>query len=661
MPGMHSGVNITNPILVAAFRSALMHQGLVALLLLAILATAWAILRESLPGAGRRRTGAASTGAASTGAASTSAASTSAASTGPAPSAAATSAEAARAEPAARTLLRYGFGLLWIFDGLLQAQPAMAAGLPSKVIAPAAASSPAWVRDVVNWAGTAWSYHPVQAGAATVWIQVGIGVWMLASGRGPTSRLAGLAGAGWGLIVWVFGEAFGGLFGPGQSVLFGTPGAAALYLIAGLLLALPERSWAAATLARRLTAGAGVFFIAMAVLQAWPGRGFWQGTLAGRPGPLPAMVADMSGAPQPASLSGLLTGFASVAARDGLAVNLAAVLALALIGFGLLSGRRPLLIAAVAAATTFCLADWVLVQDLGFLGGLGTDPNSMPPLLLLVVAVFVAVARPPAAAIEATTAAVRIGRTAAGAATARRLVSACRERAALGRLARSFASAPAQGVLASWAVVVIAIGAAPMALAQTSRTADPIIAQAIAGSTSRLDIPAYPISLTDQNGHPVSLASLRGKVILLTFLDPVCTTDCPLIAQELRAADQLLGPRAARVEIVAVATNPLYYTQPYLRAFDRQERLTGLPNWLFLTGPVQQLRRVWNEYGIAVQVLPSGQMVAHSDIGVVIDSAGVIRAEFSTDPGPGTLSTRSSFAVTFAHLVEQSLAPAPAR
>ncbi|MDA8324269.1 MAG: SCO family protein [Actinomycetota bacterium] len=658
MPGMHSGVNITNPILTAAFRSALMHQGLVALLLLAILATAWAILRESLPGVGRRRGSSAGLSTASTGTASTGTASTGTAST--TPRVAATGRDAVPAEPAARTLIRYGFGLLWIFDGLLQAQPAMAAGLPSKVIAPAAASSPAWVKDVVNWAGTAWSYHPVQAGAATVWIQVGIGVWMLASGRGPASRLAGLAGAGWGLIVWMFGEAFGGIFGPGQSILFGTPGAAALYLIAGLLLALPERSWTSGTLARRLTAGAGVFFVAMAVLQAWPGRGFWQGTLAGRPGPLTTMVADMAGTPQPASLSGLLTGFASIAARDGLAVNLAAVLALALIGLGLLSGRRPLLIGAVAAATAFCLADWVLVQDLGFLGGLGTDPNSMPPMLLLVAAIVLAVVRPPAAVTEPTTAAARTGRIAAGAATARRLVSACRERAALGRLARSFASAPAQGVLASWAVVVIAIGAAPMALAQTSRTADPIIAQAIAGSTSRLDIPAYPISLTDQNGHPVSLTSLRGKVILLTFLDPVCTTDCPLIAQELRAADQLLGPRAARVEIVAVATNPLYYSQPYLRAFDRQERLTGLPNWLFLTGSVRQLRRVWNEYGIAVQVLPSGQMIAHTDIGVVIDAAGVIRAEFSTDPGPGTLSTRSSFAVTFAHLVEQSLAPAPA-
>ena len=38
----------------------------------------------------------------------------------------------------------------------------------------------------------------------------------------------------------------------------------------------------------------------------------------------------------------------------------------------------------------FCLADWVLVQDLGFLGGLGTDPNSMIPLILLFSAGYLA-------------------------------------------------------------------------------------------------------------------------------------------------------------------------------------------------------------------------------------------------------------------------------
>ena len=125
-----------------------------------------------------------------------------------------------------RELLRIGFGVLWIIDGLLQGQPGMPAGLPSQVIEPAASSSPGWVQHIVNWAGTTWSYHPIQAGAAAVWIQIGIGVWLIAAPRGLWSRLGGLASVAWGLVVWVFGEAFGGIFAPGLTWLFGAPGAA---------------------------------------------------------------------------------------------------------------------------------------------------------------------------------------------------------------------------------------------------------------------------------------------------------------------------------------------------------------------------------------------------------------------------------------------------
>ncbi len=85
------------------------------------------------------------------------------------------------------------------------------------------------------------------------------------------------------------------------------------------------------------------------------------------------------------------------------------------------------------------------------------------------------------------------------------------------------------------------LGAAPMASAAANRTADPILALAIAGDSGRLDLPAPGFSLTDQRGRTVSLASLRGKVVLMTFLDPVCTTDCPVIAQELKQAGRMLG------------------------------------------------------------------------------------------------------------------------
>ena len=139
-------------------------------------------------------------------------------------------------------------------------------------------------------------------------------------------------------------------------------------------------------------------------------------------------------------------------------------------------------------------------------------------------------------------------------------------------------------LVAAWAAAVVVLGAAPMAMAQASPQADPIIAQAIAGSYASLDLPAPAFRLTDQDGASVSLAGLRGKVVLLTFLDPVCTSDCPLIAQEFRQADRVLGGQSRHVELVAIVANPLYRELAYTRAFDRQESLTGLPNWRYLTG-----------------------------------------------------------------------------
>jgi cytochrome oxidase Cu insertion factor (SCO1/SenC/PrrC family) len=634
MPGMHSGLNVTNSVLVTAFRSALMHQGLVALLILASLAVAWMTFREWLP-----KLRAAGAGVSAS--------------------------RDAETEPAGRKLLRIGFGLIWVFDGILQAQPAMAAGLPGKVIAPAAADAPGWIRDLVNWGGSAWSFHPIADGAAAVWIQIGIGIWMLASARGPWSRAAGLAGAGWAVVIWVFGEAFGGLFNA-QSLLFGFPGAAAYYFVAGILLALPERILRSTTLGRWLLRGLGVLFAAMAVLQAWPGRGFWQGQGPHGPGALTNMVTSMAGTPQPAFLGHLVSDFGSFTASHGFLVNALCVLSLGGIGVGLavtrgrLRGKqtpaglssdaspKTVLRAVVIATAVFCLADWVLVQDLGFFGGVGTDPNSMVPLLLVVVAAYLVATQEPQPAEAGLASAVTQNESKPG----------WRERVRPVRLAAGVASASATGILAFWAVVLVLIGAAPMALAQANRHADPIIAQAIDGSTAPLDSPAPPFSLTDASGNQVSLASLHGKVVLLTFLDPVCTSDCPLIAQELRDADHLLGAKAKSVELVAVAANPLYYTAPYLAAFNRQENLAGVSNWTYLTGPLKTLRSVWFKYGISAVSLPGGQMIAHNDLVFVIDAAGHVRYDINSDPGPGSSTSISSFAVEFAQLARRAMQPA---
>ena len=231
-----------------------------------------------------------------------------------------------------------------------------------------------------------------------------------------------------------------------------------------------------------------------------------------------------------------------------------------------------------------------------------------------------------------------------------------RRRLRLEALGGTLATASPRSVGAVAALAVVLLGAAPMTAAAANRTADPILALAIAGNSAALDVPAPGFQLTDQNGQSVSLASLRGKVVLMTFLDPVCTTDCPIIGAEFKEAGVLLGTADKDVELVAVVANPTYRSVAFTKAFDREEGLNTVPNWLYLTGSLGQLGQVWRQYGITVENLPAGSMSAHNDLALVIDRSGHIREEVSTDPGPGTASTQSSFSVLLSQYARQALA-----
>jgi cytochrome oxidase Cu insertion factor (SCO1/SenC/PrrC family) len=605
---MGSGLQTNNPTIVAAFRTLLEHQAIFVLVLLALLAVGWNVLRavqlrNQASGVGREAT-------------------------------------LASPEPPARHLLRVSFGLIWIFDGILQAQASMPLGMTTEVIQPGAAASPAWVQHLVNAGGTIWSNHPITAPASAVWIQVGLGIWLLVAPRGNWSRLGGLSSAVWGLIVWVFGESFGGIFAPGLTWAFGAPGAVLFYCFAGLLVALPDRSWRSPRLGRAILSVMGLFFVGMAVLQAWPGRGFWQGRLSHGAGlgTLTSMVREMAQTPQPHLLSSWVASFASFDEAHGFGVNLVLVIGLAAIGVAFLSTNARALRFAVLGGIVLCLADWVLIEDLGFLGGVGTDPNSMIPMALVFTAGYLAVTQvvpvhvpEPVVVERAPGLAFRQRLTARPTYTFRVLAALC-------------------------AIGVTLVGAAPMALASTNPNADAIVSQAIDGTPNAVNYPAPPFRLVDQAGQAVSLASLHGKAVALTFLDPVCVSDCPIIAQEFIATDQVLGSSARRVQLVAVVANPVYRSTSYLVAFDHQEGLEHLKNWYFLTGSSAELRGIWDAFGVLVAYSTGGAMIAHSDIAYVIDPKGRARFIIDTDPGPGTQVTQSSFSGVLASAIKSALA-----
>jgi len=632
---MGNGLRMNDPTVVSAFHTALYHQGLLILLISAALAVGWCVLRVPYV----LRVGQAGVGA------------------GPEP-------VEQVPEPDARRLLRIGFGLLWILDGILQAQASMPLGMVPQVVSPTAQASPGWVQHLVNTMATTWTYHPVVAATAAVWIQVGIGVWLLVAPRGNVSRLAGLASVGWGLNVWIFGESFGGIFAPGLSWLSGAPGAVLIYCFAGLLIALPDDRWRSPREGRTILRIVGLFFVGMAILQAWPGRGSWQG------GSLASFVQGMSQTSQPHWLSSWVASFGRFDAAQGFAVNLVVVIALALSGVVFLIGRPRMVRVTVAAMTAFCLAVWVLIQDLGFLGGTGTDPNSMIPTILIFVAGYLALSPVPArtdAGSTATAGALSTPANTAGGLARRTGLAG--EPAATGSLLQELgrwrgrlvadSTYAFRSLAALLAIGVTLIGVAPMAAAQINPNADPILASAANGPPEVTNIPTPPFSLVDQYDRMVSLSSLHGKTVALTFLDPVCTYQamgCATV-QVLRLADQVLGTSANRVELVAINTSPTYVNYQELVRFDGHAGLDKMSNWLFLTAPLPTLRGVLNGFAVHVSDARNQEMgmgLPHGQTAYVIDGSGRTREVLSMgDRGALSKTMESSTAVVLANAVER--------
>jgi cytochrome oxidase Cu insertion factor (SCO1/SenC/PrrC family) len=142
---------------------------------------------------------------------------------------------------------------------------------------------------------------------------------------------------------------------------------------------------------------------------------------------------------------------------------------------------------------------------------------------------------------------------------------------------------------------------------------------------------APSFSLTDQNGAPVSLSALRGRPVIVTFIDPLCRDFCPTEAQHLNTVVRSF-PASSKPAVVAVSVNTAGNTQPILREDGKKWRL--VPQWSWGVGTPTALARIWRAYGI--QVLVSTQKiagvkvrrVAHTEASYVIDRNGFIRALF---------------------------------
>jgi cytochrome oxidase Cu insertion factor (SCO1/SenC/PrrC family) len=132
--------------------------------------------------------------------------------------------------------------------------------------------------------------------------------------------------------------------------------------------------------------------------------------------------------------------------------------------------------------------------------------------------------------------------------------------------------------------------------------------------------------LRDQQGRLTSLRQFRGKVVVLTFIDPHCTTICPLTTESMVDALRLLGPAASRVQLLGIDANPQATRVADVAAYTRAHEMQG--RWRFLTGSLAQLKRVWSRYHVYVAAIHNN--IDHEAITFVISPHGRVRAAYST-------------------------------
>ena len=142
----------------------------------------------------------------------------------------------------------------------------------------------------------------------------------------------------------------------------------------------------------------------------------------------------------------------------------------------------------------------------------------------------------------------------------------------------------------------------------------------IHGTRVRGDAVAPDFALRDQHGRTIQLSALRGRLVVLTFLYTHCVDVCPLIAMNVNAAVRSLGPRGSReVAMVAVSVDPDNDTHRAVVRFVAEHRLSS--TFHYLTGPLDELRPIWQNYNLLIQPGSNGR-VAHSAYILLLDRRG---------------------------------------
>jgi cytochrome oxidase Cu insertion factor (SCO1/SenC/PrrC family) len=118
------------------------------------------------------------------------------------------------------------------------------------------------------------------------------------------------------------------------------------------------------------------------------------------------------------------------------------------------------------------------------------------------------------------------------------------------------------------------------------------------------------IMLRDQHGTTISLASLKGKLVLIDFIYTNCATACPALTSRFaQIANRLGGELGSKITMVSVTLDPEHDHPPQLLEYAKTHEASR-DGWLLLTGKPEEIDAVLRLYQIKRERGPDGT-IAH--------------------------------------------------
>ncbi len=145
--------------------------------------------------------------------------------------------------------------------------------------------------------------------------------------------------------------------------------------------------------------------------------------------------------------------------------------------------------------------------------------------------------------------------------------------------------------------------------------------------------PAPPLALRNYTGAPVSLATMKGKAVFVTFVYVHCPNVCPLIVSNLAQAQRTLGAQARSVRFIAVTVDPKGDTPQAVKTFLTTRG--GLGRMDYLIGSRAELLPVWKAWHVTVTL--NSQTLTHTDVVYGITASGKLVIVLPSDFNSGQI------------------------